>query len=232
MNTQQPIVTGTSVIAVKYNDGVVLAADNMASYGSLMRFNNVERLIKVGDETVVGISGDISDMQKIEQILEKLEIEESYNTERPFFRANHVHSYLTKILYNRRSKMNPLWNSCIVAGLDDKDEVFLKYVDLLGVTYSSPSIATGFGAYLAVPLLRQVVDKESDVENLNEQDAVELVKKCMKVLFYRDARSSDKYSLSVISKSRKKSDLFTDQRCEDMNWGFAKEIKGYGTQNI
>jgi 20S proteasome subunit beta 7 len=28
-NTQQPIVTGTSVIAVKFKDGVVMAADNL-----------------------------------------------------------------------------------------------------------------------------------------------------------------------------------------------------------
>lgn len=28
-HTQQPIVTGTSVIAIKYKDGVVIAADNL-----------------------------------------------------------------------------------------------------------------------------------------------------------------------------------------------------------
>lgn len=28
-NTQQPIVTGTSVIGIKFKDGVVIAADNL-----------------------------------------------------------------------------------------------------------------------------------------------------------------------------------------------------------
>lgn len=28
-NTQQPIVTGTSVVAIKFKDGVVMAADNL-----------------------------------------------------------------------------------------------------------------------------------------------------------------------------------------------------------
>jgi 20S proteasome subunit beta 7 len=28
-NTQQPIVTGTSVVAIKFKDGVVIAADNL-----------------------------------------------------------------------------------------------------------------------------------------------------------------------------------------------------------
>lgn len=30
-HTQQPIVTGTSVIAVKFKDGVVMAADNLGA---------------------------------------------------------------------------------------------------------------------------------------------------------------------------------------------------------
>jgi 20S proteasome subunit beta 7 len=29
VHTQEPIVTGTSVIAIKYNDGVMMAADNL-----------------------------------------------------------------------------------------------------------------------------------------------------------------------------------------------------------
>ena len=31
-HTQSPIVTGTSVIAIKYKDGVVIAADNLGSF--------------------------------------------------------------------------------------------------------------------------------------------------------------------------------------------------------
>lgn len=31
-NTQQPIVTGTSVVAIKFKDGVVMAADNLGAY--------------------------------------------------------------------------------------------------------------------------------------------------------------------------------------------------------
>lgn len=30
-NTQQPIVTGTSVVALKFKDGVVIAADNLGT---------------------------------------------------------------------------------------------------------------------------------------------------------------------------------------------------------
>ncbi|CAI8506312.1 unnamed protein product [Hanseniaspora opuntiae] len=67
-HTTSPIVTGTSVVAIKYNNGVVMAADNLASYGSLLRFPGIERLHKVGNNTMVGISGDVSDMQYLLEI--------------------------------------------------------------------------------------------------------------------------------------------------------------------
>ena len=71
-HTQSPIVTGTSVLGLKYKDGIMLAADNLASYGSMARFRDIERIIRVGDSTIVGVGGDISDMQHIERLLDAL----------------------------------------------------------------------------------------------------------------------------------------------------------------
>ena len=47
-----------------------MAADNLASYGSLARFRDVERLYTAANTTVVGASGDISDFQYIKHLLE------------------------------------------------------------------------------------------------------------------------------------------------------------------
>lgn len=41
------MVTGTSVLGVKFTGGVILAADMLGSYGSLARFRNISRLMKV-----------------------------------------------------------------------------------------------------------------------------------------------------------------------------------------
>lgn len=234
MNTQQPIVTGTSVISMKYNNGVIIAADNLGAYGSLLRFTDMERLIPVGQNTVVGISGDISDMQHIEHLLEELQTENNYDNtyadEEESLQPSYVFEYLANVMYNRRSKMNPLWNAIIVAGVENK-KPFLRYVNLLGVTYSSPTLATGFGAHMTLPLLRKIVDKDSDIEKINLDTAKQGILDSMKVLYYRDARSSRKYSLAIIDND--KGLIFEkDLQVENMVWDFAKDIRGYGTQKV
>lgn len=234
MNTQQPIVTGTSVISIKYNNGTIIAADNLGAYGSLLRFTDVERLFPIGKNTVVGVSGDISDMQHIEHLLEELETENVYDNSfadaEESLKPSYVFEYLAAVMYNRRSNMNPLWNAIIVAGVEE-DKPFLRYVNLLGVTYSSPTLATGFGAQMAIPLMRKIVDNESDVESTTLETAKQAILDSMKVLYYRDARSSRKFSLAIIDKDQGLI-MEKDLQVENMTWGFAKDIKGYGTQKV
>ena len=67
-----PYVTGTSVIAIKYKDGVILGADTLASYGSMARFRDIERLSAAGKYTLVGGSGEYSDYQHIMKMLDEL----------------------------------------------------------------------------------------------------------------------------------------------------------------
>lgn len=54
-----------------------------------------------------------------EQQLEALLISEEYQNDGHHLRAKHIYSYLSKLLYARRSKFNPLWNVLLVAGWDD-----------------------------------------------------------------------------------------------------------------
>jgi 20S proteasome subunit beta 7 len=127
-------------------------------------------------------------------------------------------------MYKRRSDFNPLWNMMLVAGLDETDSPFLASVDLLGTTFSAPTLATGFGAHLAQPLLRKLMPNDEDsVKDVTKEQAVHAVKECMKVLFYRDARSLDKYSLAVITKEGV--ELTEDMKLENQSWAFADQIR-------
>ncbi|KAH9639520.1 hypothetical protein HF086_006493 [Spodoptera exigua] len=116
-----PITTTTTVIGVKFDKGCVIAADTLGSYGTLARFRDCPRIMKVND--------------------------------------------------------------------------LILLVDKLGTAYEDAAIATGLGAYMATPLVREAVDKG----NLDEEGAKALVRKCMEVLFYRDARAFQRYQLGVVT---------------------------------
>ena len=132
-------------------------------------------------------------------------------------------------MYKRRSDVNPLWNAILVAGLDGAGEPFLASVDLLGTTFSAPTLATGYGSYLAQPLLRKVVEDEEQVGNVTKETAEKAIREALKVLFYRDARSTDRFSIAVISREGGV-ELREDEQLEGQSWAFADRIKGYGTQ--
>ena len=171
----------------------------------------------------------MSDMQHLDRMLSSLNTTENYSSPGHTLSAANLHSYLAKVMYQRRSKINPLWNQMLVAGLDSEDQPFLASVDLLGTTFTSPTLATGFGAHLAQPLLRKLLDDESKVPEVTKEAAIEAVKECMKVLFYRDARSMDRYSIAVVTKEGGV-ELKEDEQLEGQSWAFADTIKGYGTQ--
>ena len=192
-------------------------------------------------------------MQYLDRLLQSLSIRENYASssggggggsggDQHPLNAKNLHTYLAKILYKRRSDFNPLWNHVLVAGFDEEGRPFLSLADLLGTTYSAEALATGFGAHLAVPLLRRLVDEveekgkkeeeegaEGGGAGLTRESAVAAVRECMKVLFYRDARSSDRYSLAVVTKEGGV-ELWEDELLEGQSWAFADGIRGYGTQ--
>jgi len=186
---------------------------------------------------VLGFGGDVSDMQAIDRMLLSLATRENYSAPHDHahdpaadLHAANLHTYLAKVMYKRRTDMNPLWNVILVAGLDGADAPFLASVDLLGTTFSSPTLATGFGAHLAQPLLRRRVPDEEAARSVTKDEAVALVKECMKVLFYRDARSLDNYSIAVVERGNAVVDLKQDEKLEKQSWAFAEVVRGYGTQ--
>ena len=90
-----------------------------ASYGSLARFKDIRRLHAVGTSTVIGASGDMSDFQAIQALLDEIVTDEFTHTDGHDLGPAEVHEYLSRVMYSRRSKIDPLWNSILVGGFRD-----------------------------------------------------------------------------------------------------------------
>ena len=189
-HTQSPIVTGTTVLGLKYKGGVMLAADTLASYGNMARYKDVRRIKSVGPNTLIGASGEISDFQSIVERLENMN-QEDLNQDDGYRRnPSEIFSFLRAVMYNRRNKMNPLWNQLLVAGFHG-GAPFLGYVDLIGTAYEENFIATGYGAYLAIPIIRERWNPE-----MEEGEALALMEDCLRVMYYRDCRASDRIQIA------------------------------------
>ncbi|XP_025195178.1 proteasome subunit beta type-4 [Melanaphis sacchari] len=219
-----PITTTTSVLGVVFDSGVALAADTLTSYGSMACFQNNPRILTVNQNIIVAAAGEYSDYQFIRDVVEdKVRTEKSLN-DGISMKPKALHTWLSRVLYNRRTKMKPLWSTFLVAGIQN-DVPFLGEIDKLGTAFIDDQIASGYGAYLALPLMRKAIDEKREKFNskLTKDEAINLLKNCMEVLYYRDARSHDKYQIGIITKdSVEVQNLVLKPR-----WEIAKLVQGY-----
>ncbi len=142
----------------------------------------------------MGASGEISDFKYILTLLDELMTNDYCADDGHDMTPSEVFNYLTRVLYNRRNKFDPLWNSLVVAGVDKRGESFLGTVGMIGSHYTDAHVATGFGAHLARPLFR-----EKHREDMSAAEARALLEECLRVCYYRDKNSINKFQVATIT---------------------------------
>jgi len=191
-HTTQPIVTGATVIGMKYAGGVLVACDTLVSYGGQARYKNECRMKKVGDFSLIGASGEFSDFQYMGQMLDELDNDDFLAQDGVKMGPHEYSSYIGRVMYNRRSKMNPLYNQFVMVGKKQSGAAQLSFVDHQGTFFEEDFIATGFGSYLAMPLLRNEWRADMSLE-----EAKALVVKCLQICFYRDCRAYNRIQIGT-----------------------------------
>eukprot|EP00958_Prasinococcus_capsulatus_P015904 scaffold1741_cov409-Prasinococcus_capsulatus_cf.AAC.3 len=171
----------------------MVAADMLGAYGSTLRYKSVQRVHKVNSTTLLGASGEISDYHYILKLLDEISTEDFCYDDGAELSSKEIYSYLTRVMYNRRNKFNPLWNNLVIAGFDN-GEGFVGNVNMIGAHYCDDHVATGFGNHLAKPILRAEHDP-----NMSEEAARALLEKCLMVLFYRDKNSINKFQIGKVT---------------------------------
>ncbi|KAH0484063.1 MAG: hypothetical protein KVP17_004006 [Porospora cf. gigantea B] len=190
--TLSPITTTSSVVAIKYSGGVLIAADTMVSYGKWKRFKDVDRFCNVNDNTVVCMSGEHSDFQEVSSMLKALETKDFLRSDGYKTQPQEIAHYLNRVYYNRRSKVNPLWNSVVIAGFGA--EPYLGYTDMYGTFFEEDQVATGFAAYFAMPHLRREWRPD-----FTEAEAKHLALECLKIVFARECSASNKIRVATVT---------------------------------
>lgn len=165
------------------------------AYGSTKRYKSFDRVRKVNDSCIIAAGGELSDFQYIMRLLEELADDDFCMDDGHRLKPSEVFSYLARVIYNRRNKMDPLWNSLVVGGVSPDGTPFLGTLGMIGTNYKDQTVATGFANMLARPLMR-----ERHSPDMELADAEELLRDCLRVCYYRDKNSINKFQMAKVTK--------------------------------
>eukprot|EP00357_Protocruzia_adherens_P013952 CAMPEP_0114973824 /NCGR_PEP_ID=MMETSP0216-20121206/1179_1 /TAXON_ID=223996 /ORGANISM="Protocruzia adherens, Strain Boccale" /LENGTH=240 /DNA_ID=CAMNT_0002334379 /DNA_START=62 /DNA_END=784 /DNA_ORIENTATION=+ len=184
--TTSPLHMGASVIGLKYKDGVLIAADRQVCYGSMQRFKSLQRIFPITKNVVMGSGGEYSDLQAIVRKLKETELEDWAHHDGNQYSARDYYNLLTRMSYKQRNKMDPLWCSSVVAGVSEDGDKFLGLTDYHGTHYEGNFVVTGLANYFVKAIIEN--NWNPDIE---KADAIAILEKCLRVLFYRECKASD-----------------------------------------
>nr|XP_017100883.2 proteasome subunit beta type-4-like [Drosophila bipectinata] len=215
------ITTGSSVIGVRFDEGVLMAADTLVSYGNMARYQNVDRIFMINKNILLGGCGDFADVQSIKRGIEQKIVEDQCNGDDIEMKPKALGQWMTRVLYERRTRMNPLLVDVVLGGLDQQGKPYLANVDLRGRSHNDFVVATGFARHLTIPFIRGAKPKDRE---FTLEEAHEMIKRSMQILYYRDTRNNSQYTVGVCT--TKKCSVEGPYQVAE-NWSFAAGIKGY-----
>lgn len=199
-HTTRPETIGSSIIAIKYDKGVIIAGDNKISRHGFKNYTNISRIAPINKTSIMGSSGEYSDFQEINRILvEKAEEDELYDGENSFLGPKELSNFLSFSSYQLRNKMTPYWATTMIGGFDENGVPSLYSVDQFGTKLENSYLVSGFALYFSGPILESNVPK--DHTKLSKEKAIELLDTIFRVLFYRDASAGDRIIYGVLEKS-------------------------------
>lgn len=185
------LLTGATVVAVKYSGGVVLGAEKRVTLGMRLMSRSGKKIYQISENLYIGVAGLIADMQAISRNLKaELKLYELESKRPPTVKV--AAKLLSNMLYSH--KIYPYFASVIVVGVDESGP-HIYVLDPLGSVIEDNYVALGSGSELAISIVETEYSKE-----LDRKHAEELIIKSIKAASQRDVLSGDGIDIVVIEK--------------------------------
>lgn len=168
----------------------------------------------VNSTTVIGFTGELSDFTYIMTLLDELNTEDFCEDDGKELAPWEIHAYLCRVMYNRRNKFDPLWNSLVVAGVKN-GRSFLGTVGMIGQHYEDSHLAAGFGNHMARPLFR-----EKHTDDMSEEEARALIEDCLRACVMRDKSMMNKFQVAKVKAGE--APVISEPFAVVTNWGYEK----------
>lgn len=184
------ISTGTTIMAVEYNGGVVIGADSRTSSGVYIANRVADKLTKVTDKIYCCRSGSASDTQAVADIVSyRLNLFQMENNEEPTVLA--AANVFRDILYNYREQ---LMAAIICGGWDKKNGGQVYCLPLGGMLTREPIAIGGSGSSYIYGFVDSTYKKD-----MTEDECVNFVLRAVTLALSRDGSSGGCVRIGVIN---------------------------------
>lgn len=182
---------GTTTVALKGTDGVVMAADMRASMGYLIANKEAEKVNLIDDHMAMTIAGSVGDAQTLIRWM-KAETSIYKMNNKKGMPIKSATTLLANILQG--NKYYPFMVQLILGGCDD-DGASIYSIDAIGGVTTEKFTSTGSGSPIAYGLLEAQYK-----EGLPVKELLPLAVKAVGVAMKRDIATGDGISLVSITK--------------------------------
>nr|MDO8083746.1 hypothetical protein [Candidatus Sigynarchaeum springense] len=187
------LATGTTTLALKAKDAVIVATESQATAGYLVATKTAQKLFQITDHVAATISGGVADCQYIIEQAKALARLKAIETgkESPL---KYVTNVIRNLLFQGRSFFLSMM---LVAGYDvQENELKIFGVDLIGSLFEEEKfLSFGSGSTFALGVLEAGFKK-----GMTAEEGKELARRAVSAARNRDIASGSKIQLAVITR--------------------------------
>ena len=191
-NVEEKILHGTTTVAIKVKEGVVLCADMSASAGYFIANNNTMKIQKIEKHAGLTLAGGVADAQNIVDVLRyHANVHRIQNQEPIPIRSL---SRLTSLMFHQ-NRGYPFIADILVGGYDNQGPQLFN-IDMFGSVEEKNYVTTGSGSPVAYGLL-----EEEYHDNLTLDDAKSVALRAVKAAITRNIGTGDGINVALIDKN-------------------------------
>lgn len=197
MSESNIMKTGTTTVGIKFNGGVILAADRRATAGHLIAQKDTQKIHNITDDVAVTMAGTASDAQLLIK-LAKAELKLKMIRTQQTLDVKEAAAFMSRMVYNnlRKPSMLPGISHFVMAG---KDDYGFHLYDIFpdGTTSECKDyISSGSGSVMAYGVLETMYKNDMTLD-----EAKSLAIKCVNAAIHRDSASGNGIDLFLIDET-------------------------------
>jgi len=185
------IKTGTTIVGLKYKDGLILCADTRSTNGPVVADKNCEKIHFITEKIVCCGAGIAADTRRVTRRASKaLQLFSYKHLKDPY--VNHAERLICDYLHSYGGNIVA---ALVLGGVDDNG-VFLYSISPHGYSMPRDFISMGSGSMAAISVLETGYKKD-----MSKEEAIELGASAIKAGILNDLYSGSNVDVSVIERN-------------------------------